>query len=126
MSSFNDTFTPLFIIITLVVLICGLVLFQFVCKMFIGSKNLSAIKMFGITILINIIILIFLIMSFSKINLTQGPVGPAGNKGSKGVNGQNGALALCGTQTQTSEDKKYNLKRLGSYDLKLPLIKNDP
>ena len=127
MSSFQETFTPFFIIITLIVFICGIVLIQFVSRIFIGSKNLNAIQMFGITILINIIILIFLVMSFSKVNFTQGPQGPRGNKGDKGVIGDDGTLALCGVKYQNAEDKKYNHNKASDmeFDTKLPLIYYD-
>ena len=124
MASLKDTFTPIFIIVILIVFICGLVLLQFISKMFVGSNNLNAIQMFGITILINIIILIFLVMSFSKVNLTQGPQGPIGNKGDKGITGADGTLAVCGVRYQNSEDKKYNRKKTvaAEFDTKLPLI----
>ena len=127
MSSFKDTFTPFFIIAILLVLICGLVLLQFVSKMFVGSNNLNAIQMFGITILINIMILIFLVMSFSKVNLTEGPQGPMGNKGDKGISGNDGTLAVCGVKYQNAEDKKYNHIKSSDaeFDTKLPLIYYD-
>jgi len=127
MSSFQDTFTPFFIIITLIVFICGIVLLQVVSKMFIGSKNINAIQMFGLTILINIMILIFLVMSFSKVNLSQGPQGPMGNKGDKGLNGNNGTLAVCKAEYQNAENKKYNHLKTSDmeYDTKLPLIYYD-
>ena len=127
MSSFQETFTPFFIIISLIILICGLVLLQFISKLFIGSKNLNAIQMFGITILVNIIILIFLVMSFSKVNLRQGPQGPQGNKGSRGSKGEPGTLPVCVKKEQTAEDKKYNIKKISDsqFDTKLPLIYYD-
>ena len=127
MSSFQETFTPFFIIITLIVFICGIVLIQFVSRTFIGSKNLTAIQMFGITVLINIIILIFLVMSFSKVNQRRGPQGPMGNKGDKGIGGNNGTLAVCNTTFQNSENKKYNKLKTSDmeFDTKLPLIYYD-
>ena len=83
--------------------------------------------MFGITILINIMILIFLVMSFSKVNLTQGPQGPQGNKGNKGNNGNDGTLAVCGVKYQSAEEKKYNHIKTSDmeFDTKLPLIYYD-
>jgi hypothetical protein len=127
MASITDTFTPMFIIVILVVFICGLVLLQFISKMFIGSNNLNAIQMFGLTILINIMILIFLVMSFSKVNLTQGPQGPIGNKGDKGITGVDGTLAVCSVKYQNAENKKHNkIKTIDAeYDTKLPLIYYD-
>lgn len=127
MASLKDTFTPIFIIVILIVFICGLVLLQFISKMFVGSSNLNAIQMFGITILINIIILIFLVMSFSKVSLTQGPQGPMGNKGDKGSTGTDGTLAVCSVRYQNAEDKKYNKNKTSDaqFDTKLPLIYYD-
>ena len=127
MASITDTFTPMFIVVILIVFICGLVLLQFISKMFIGSNNLNAIQMFGLTILINIMILIFLVMSFSKVNLTQGPQGPIGNKGDKGITGVDGTLAVCSVKYQNAENKKYNkIKTIDAeYDTKLPLIYYD-
>jgi hypothetical protein len=127
MSSFQETFTPFFIIITLIVFICGLILLQFVSKIFYDSNNLNGVQMFGITLLINIIILIFLVMSFTKVNLTEGPQGPMGNKGDKGISGDNGTLAVCNSRYQDSQNKKYNhLKTTDmEYDTKLPLIYYD-
>ena len=122
MSTLQNLFTPIFIFISLFILIGGLVGLQLLDKLFIGSKNLNAIRMFAITILINIIILVFLIMSFSKVNLAQGNNGPTGNKGEKGYEGVPGGLVVCGKKNQTVEEKKSNEKLLSSYDVKKPLI----
>ena len=63
-------------------------------------------------------------MSFSKVNLTQGPQGPIGNKGDKGITGVDGTLAVCSVKYQNAENKKYNkIKTIDAeYDTKLPLI----
>jgi len=124
MSSFQELFTPIFIVISLCILIAGLVGLQFLDKLFAGSKNLNAIHMFGITILINIIILVFLIMSFSKVNLAQGSQGPVGNKGEKGFEGSPGGLSVCNKVYQTVEEKKAYEKSIAQLDTQLPLIKN--
>lgn len=123
--SLQNLFTPLFILIAIVILIVGLIGLQLLDRLFAGSKNLNSIRMFGITILINIIILIFLIMSFSKIKFTQGTAGPQGNKGDKGDTGIPGGLAVCGKKYQTVEEKKVFEKALNYLDLKNPIIKLD-
>ena len=66
-------------------------------------------------------------MSFTKVNLTQGPQGPMGNKGDKGLSGNNGTLAVCRSEYQNAQNKKYNhLKTTDmEYDTKLPLIYYD-
>ena len=122
MSSFQELFTPIFIVISLCILIAGLVGLQLLDKLFAGSKNISAIRMFGITILVNIIILVFLIMSFSKVNFAQGSMGPTGNKGEKGLEGAPGGLSVCGKKYQTVEEKKSYQKSIEKLDMNLPLI----
>jgi hypothetical protein len=125
MSSFQELFTPIFIVISLCILIAGLVGLQLLDKIFAGSKNISAIRMFGITILVNIIILVFLVMSFSKVNFAQGSMGPTGNKGVKGLEGAPGGLSVCGKKYQTIEEKKSYQKSIEKLDMNLPLINFD-
>ena len=125
MSSFQELFTPIFIVISLCILIAGLVGLQLLDKIFAGSKNISAIRMFGITILVNIIILVFLVMSFSKVNFAQGSIGPTGNKGDKGLDGNSGGLSVCGKKYQTIEEKKTYEKSIIKLDMNLPLINFD-
>ena len=125
MSSFQTLFTPIFIITSLVIFIVGLVGLQILDRLFAGSKNLNAIRMFGFTILINIIILLFLIMSFSKVKFQQGSQGPQGNKGERGYQGNNGGLQVCGKKYQTVEEKKSFEKALNYLDMKAPLIELD-
>ena len=123
-TSFQYLFTPIFIIVALAILICGIVVLQVMDNLFAGSKNLPIIRIFFIAIIINIIILIFLIMSFSKIRIQKGPQGPVGNKGGKGMPGNPGGLTICGIKYQTVEEKKALEKSLDYLDLKPPLINN--
>ena len=122
MSSYQDLFTPIFIFIALSILIGGIVGLQLLDRLFIGSKNLTTIRLFGISIIINIIILIFLIMSFSKIKFQKGLPGPRGNKGSKGNIGSPGGINVCGINYQTVEEKKAFEMTVDYLDLKSPLI----
>ena len=124
MSTFQKLFTPIFIIISLSILIAGLVGLQVLDRLFAGSQNLVAIKLFGLSILINIIILIFLIMSFNKIKFERGPQGPMGNKGKKGYIGAPGGLQVCENNYQTVEEKKAHEKSINQLDLKNPIIDN--
>ena len=115
MKTYQELFTPIFIVISLFITICCLVGLQFLDKLFAGSKNINTIRMFGITITINVLILIFLVMSFSKVRFAQGEIGPTGNKGEIGYEGKPGTLDVCSSKTQTVEDKKVferNLKKL--------------
>ena len=122
MSSFQQLFTPIFITISICILIGGIVGLQFLDKLFAGSKNLVAIRMFGITIIINIIILLFLVMSFSKVNVAPGSKGPTGNKGDVGNKGIDGGLDVCGNNYQTVEQKKSLERSLNYLDLKPPQL----
>jgi hypothetical protein len=125
MASYQDIFTPLFIVISLSIIIGGIVGIQLLDRLFAGSKNLNVIRMFGFSILLNIVILLFLIMSFSKVKLQQGYQGPQGNKGYQGYQGTNGGLQVCGKKYQTVEEKKTYERALNYIDLKSPLIVTD-
>ena len=122
---FNDFFTPIFVIIALSIIIGGMVGLQVLDRLFMGSKNLTAIRLFGISIIINSVILIFIIMSFSKIKFQRGPQGPMGNKGIKGYTGEAGGLQVCGKVYETVQEKKAFERSLNYLDLKPPLIKDD-
>ena len=78
--------------------------------------------MFGLTVIINIIILVFLIMSFSKVKFAQGNMGPTGNKGERGSEGAAGGLQICGKKYQTVEEKKTYERSIAQLDMKNPLI----
>mgnify|MGYP007047659087 CR=1 FL=1 len=122
---FNDLFTPIFIIITIVILIIGVIGLKFLDVLFAGSKYLTAIKLFGISIIVNIVILIFIIMSFSKIKFQRGNKGPTGNKGDKGDKGRAGGLQVCGETYETVQEKKAFQRSLNYLDLKPPFINDD-
>jgi hypothetical protein len=122
MTSYQKLFTPAFILIGLCIAIGGIIGLQVLDRLFLGSKNLNAIRMFGIGIIINIIILVFLIMSFSKVSFAPGGKGPTGNKGDIGYTGRDGGLDVCGNNYQTVEQKKSLERSLNYLDLKPPQI----
>lgn len=122
MSSYQKLFTPLFIFISICIFIAGLVGLQFINRLFAGSKNINGIRIFGFTIIINLIIFVFLIMSFSKVTVSPGYQGPQGNRGDKGFTGKPGGLTVCGNKYQTVQEKKMYEKNLNYLDLKAPLI----
>jgi len=118
----QDLFTPIFIVIALIIFIGGIVGMQFLDRLFAGSKNLQAIRIFAISITLNIIILIFIIMSFSKIKFIVGPNGPQGNKGDRGMEGTPGGLIVCKPNVRTAQEQKA-LKKSDQYlDLKPPYL----
>ena len=124
-SSFTELFTPIFIVFALCIFIAGIVGIQFLDRLFMGSKNLNAIRMFAIAILINIIILLFILMSFSKIKFAPGSQGPQGNKGSRGSYGNDGGINICNKKYQTAEEKKTFVRANNYLDLKPPLLELD-
>ena len=121
----KDLFTPLFIISAICIFIVGIICLQLLDKFFYGSPNLTAIRLFGITIIINIIILVFIIMSFSKVKFTVGKAGPQGNKGSRGYIGDDGGINLCNPRYQTAQEKKAFERSNNYLDMKPPLIARD-
>jgi hypothetical protein len=123
--TYKTLFTPLFILLAIAIFIVGLIGLQVLDRLFAGSKNLNSIRMFGITITFNVIILLFLIMSFGRVKIEKGPKGPQGNKGDAGNTGNDGGLVVCGQKYQTVEEKKTFEKALNYLDLKNPLIVND-
>lgn len=123
-ATLQDLFTPIFIVIALMIFIGGIVGMQFLDKLFAGSKNLQAIRIFAISIVLNIIILIFIIMSFSKIKFIAGPSGPQGNKGERGGEGTSGGLVVCKPNPRTAREQKA-LKKSDQYlDLKPPYLED--
>lgn len=120
--TFQNLFSPIFIITAIFIFVGGVVILQILDKIFYGSKNINAIRMFFLAIVINIIIFIFLIMSFSKVKFTIGPAGPQGNKGARGHNGDSGGLEVCGVKYQTVEEKKQWERSINYLDMKPPLI----
>jgi len=125
MATYKDLFTPIFIIVALSLFIGGIVVLQVLDKLFHGSKNLPMIRIFCISMILNIIIIVFLIMSFSRVKLQTGPQGPTGNKGQPGYEGKSGGLQVCTKKFQTIEEKKTIIKEANYLDLRPPLIKND-
>ena len=125
MTTTQSLFTPIFIVVALSLFIGGIVILQVLDKLFHGSKNLLMIRIFCICVILNIIIIVFLIMSFSRVKLQIGPQGPTGNKGIQGHDGKSGGLQICTKKFQTIEEKKTIIKSQNYLDLRPPLIKDD-
>ena len=125
MTTTKSLFTPIFIVVALSLFIGGIVILQVLDRLFHGSKNLLMIRIFCICVILNIIIIVFLIMSFSKVTLQIGPQGPTGNKGIRGYEGKSGGLQVCTKKFQTIEEKKTIIKSQNYLDLRPPLIKDD-
>ena len=125
MLTYKQVFTPLFAILTIVILIGGLFLLRIIESLFIATPYLMALRMFGITIIINIIILVFIVMSFARIKFEKGPRGPRGNKGSKGYMGEDGKLVTCEPEYQTVQDKKAQIMDMNYFDNRSPYLVYD-
>jgi membrane-bound ClpP family serine protease len=123
--SLQDLFTPIFIILAIIIFIVGIIGMQFLDRLFAGSKNLNAIRMFALAGIINIIILLFILMSFSKVKFTPGNQGPQGNKGNRGSLGKNGGVNLCNKKYQTAEEKKTFQRSNDYLDIKPPVLELD-
>lgn len=125
MSTYKDLFTPIFIIVALALFIGGIVILQVLDRLFHGSKNLPMIRIFCISLILNIIIIVFLIMSFNRVKIETGPQGPTGNKGQQGYEGKTGGLLTCSKKYQTIEEKKSIIKDANYLDVRPPLLKTD-
>lgn len=124
-ATLQDLFTPIFIFVALLIFIAGIVVMQFLDKLFAGSKNLQAIRIFAISITLNIIILIFILMSFRKIKFVVGPNGPQGNKGERGFEGTPGGLVVCKPNPRTAQEQKALIKSNQYLDLKPPYLEEE-
>jgi hypothetical protein len=122
--NFQELFTPLFIITAIVLFIVGVVGLQIIDRLFAGSKNLNAVRMFAIAITINIITLVFILMSFSKIKFAVGVNGPQGNKGERGSEGGPGGLVVCKPKARTVQEQKALIKSQNYLDLKPPFLED--
>lgn len=123
----HNTNTITIVIILFVLSLAGLIFIRFLENIYMGSKNMTLIRMFGIAIVLNVMILVFIIMSFKRIHFAQGPVGPKGNRGNKGYSGNNAVLNSCavGDSVLLSGQKKHNIrKREASYS-RYPAIVDD-
>jgi hypothetical protein len=109
-------------LILIIVLIVGL---QMVDRIFRGDKDLNFYRMITIAIGLNLMIFVFLFMTFDKIQFAPGPQGPQGNKGNKGPSGYDKQFNACSKHVETSEDKKFRILRKQNAVAKKPAIVED-
>ena len=124
-TSTSSYFTPIFIVVALCIALGGMVGIQFFDRLFAGTEFRNAVRMGSITIIINIIVLAFLIMSFSQVKSASGPLGPRGNKGPQGNLGANGSLNMCGDTILRSADIRQHKRSSRNIDLTPPTIINN-
>lgn len=94
--------------IALICIIVGII-FE---RTIISSENKIFFRIMLLTLMLNIIILLFLIFSFSKIKFIPGPKGPKGIRGRRGFNGKYDTVQKCEKQTKKLGDE-YLEKRKG-------------
>ena len=123
----HNTNTITIVIILFVLALAGLIFIRVLENVFRGSNNMTLIRMFGIAIILNVMILVFIIMSFKRIHFAQGPIGPKGNRGNKGNNGSNSVLNSCaiGDTVLLSGQKKHNIRKRESLYARYPAIVDD-
>jgi hypothetical protein len=76
-------------------------------RYFYATPNKLVIRLIVMSIALNVCIFLFIIFSFSKVQLTAGPVGPAGNRGRVGPYGQAANVAGCDKQTMNLQQIKH-------------------
>lgn len=120
----DSYFTPIFIITAICLGIGGVIVINFIDSIYMDNPYRRIIQLFCLCITLNIIILVFLIMSFSKVKYSVGPKGPSGIKGSYGYIGQDGNLENCGNAKISVFDKRHIDHINNDLDLKPPTIIN--
>lgn len=123
----HNTNTITIVIILFVLSLSGLMFLRFLENIFIGSPNINIIRIFALCIVLNVMILVFIIISFKRIHFAQGPVGPKGNRGNKGPHGIISTLNSCsvGDSILLSGQKKYNIKKREAAYSRYPAIVDD-
>ena len=118
----DSYFTPIFIVIAFCIAITGLVVTNFVDGIFMDSPYRKLIQLFCLCITLNVIIFVFLVMSFSKVKFAVGPKGPRGIKGLSGYIGKDGNLSGCGRNKVSVYDARQLDRKLQELDLTPPTI----
>jgi hypothetical protein len=104
----------------------GLGILSAVEKYFKKSDYYFVIQVSAIAVILNIMMFVFLVSSFSKVTFEPGPQGPQGIRGPKGDFGTDGKLNQCGAdKSLTAEDIKFETKRREVQLPKKPVIIED-
>lgn len=110
------------IFIMISIFLIGVVIFKLVDNHFSKSPNLIVINMIVSCIIINIMIMVFLVKSFSKISIAKGPPGPKGNRGEMGNTGHPDSCGVCGKQPNSVGHNAIEEKKLNSTIPEKPLL----
>lgn len=106
-----------------IISIIGLSILLYLDKFLITNPNKNMIMITIITIILNIMILTFCIISFSKVKFESGSIGPVGIRGPRGLSGQDAGLKVCGNAYINAGERKMQIKQKLSEDRpRKPLI----
>lgn len=109
-------------ILLAITLIC-IVVMMFFERYFLTKKNEKVIgRIILLCILINILILVFLVLTFSKIQFTYGPNGPKGIRGRRGHYGKMQGLNQCQKQGKTLGEMKYETEKNSQIKIQTPSL----
>jgi hypothetical protein len=103
------------------VFILGMLYFE---KYFKDKEQKMVISIFAILICLNIMIFLFLYLTFSKIRFREGPEGPKGIRGRRGLSGKYQGINLCHVQKPTLEQEKYEIQRRTNIRIQKPVLGN--
>lgn len=119
MESTDVIFITIIELFVLLLIVMGL---KMVDNFFKGDKNRNFYRMIAIAVGINIMILVFLIITFKKIQFAPGPTGPQGNRGDKGFRGDTNNYNICSKQMVTAGDKKFKILKQESAVARMPAL----
>ena len=109
-------------ILLAITLIC-IVAMMFFERYFLTKKNEKVVgRIILLCILINILILVFLVLTFSKIQFTPGPKGPKGIRGRRGHQGKMQGLNQCQKQGKTLGEMKYETEKGNQIKIQTPSL----
>jgi hypothetical protein len=96
------------IMVMLAIFIIGVVIVNYVSKLFRGNPNSRLVNMACYSIILNLMIFAFLYISFHNVKFKRGPQGPRGNFGPKGHQGIPDRCSICGPQQNTIGSEKVS------------------
>ncbi len=109
-------------ILLAITLIC-IVAMMFFERYFLTKQNEKVVsRIILLCILINVLILVFLVLTFSKIQFTPGPKGPKGIRGRMGHQGRMDGLNQCVKQSKTLGEMKYETEKSKQIKIQTPSL----
>ena len=103
--------------------IIGMMFFE---KYILIKKNEKILgRIILLCILINVLIFVFLVLTFSKIKFNKGPIGPKGIRGRKGRQGYSNGLNQCVTKDKTLGELKYENDKQKQIKIQTPILESN-